>query len=355
MIAIGLMLICSPVALYFIRPDSANGRLLIWRICWEMIKCKPWFGFGRNGFMANYMNFQAEWLYEHNNSSWSILADNVKSPFNEFISIIVEYGFVGLSIAIILIGLLLYCVKNGLQDKTTKMALLSTLSIFIVGFFSYPLHYAIALELMIMNITVILRNTPIICRLFYDNLAKCFCALSMLVLSIVIIAGLIIRTPAIVDWTALMRNQKSPASAEQVAKYAALEPSLHNNPYFMYNYSATLYAAGLYEICLEKSIKSLDLWADYDTEILTANCYENLGNTVKAEEHYLHSSKMCPNRFYPLYCLMNLYKNEGREKEFRNIVNTIHNMPVKTESEEVIQIRTEANGYYYGFIKTFDN
>jgi O-antigen ligase len=68
--------------LYFMKKDSADGRLLIWRCTYEMVKDKPLFGYGQGGFKANYMNYQAKYFEEHPNSRYAMLADNVNRPFN---------------------------------------------------------------------------------------------------------------------------------------------------------------------------------------------------------------------------------------------------------------------------------
>lgn len=45
--------------LYNARSESIKGRLFIWKVATGMIEDKPLFGFGSNGFEANYMNYQA--------------------------------------------------------------------------------------------------------------------------------------------------------------------------------------------------------------------------------------------------------------------------------------------------------
>lgn len=47
------------VVCYFIRKDSADGRLLIWQCSWEMIKDAPITGYGVGGFKKHYMDYQA--------------------------------------------------------------------------------------------------------------------------------------------------------------------------------------------------------------------------------------------------------------------------------------------------------
>lgn len=99
----GKMVVLSSVSilllfsiLYFYKKDSADGRLLIWQCSWEMIKEKPLLGHGIGGFQANYMNYQANYFKQNPDSSFVRLADSTNRAFNEYVLLIVNYGFVGL-------------------------------------------------------------------------------------------------------------------------------------------------------------------------------------------------------------------------------------------------------------------
>ena len=77
------------------KKDSADGRLLIWKVTTEMIAKKPLIGHGTNGFEANYMNYQADYFSENNNPKEALLAGNNKYAFNIFLKILSEYGLIG--------------------------------------------------------------------------------------------------------------------------------------------------------------------------------------------------------------------------------------------------------------------
>lgn len=91
--AIALLLISIVLSgLYWAKKDSADGRMLIWRCTWDMIKENPLFGHGYESFEAEYMEYQAHY-FEHNpDSEYAHLADNVKHPFNEFLLLIAKFG-----------------------------------------------------------------------------------------------------------------------------------------------------------------------------------------------------------------------------------------------------------------------
>lgn len=86
-----MLFTASSVFLYHYKKDSADGRLLIWQCTWNMIKERPLYGYGYGGFQANYMDEQAQFFRTHPNSRYAQLADDVKSPFNEYLGVLTEF------------------------------------------------------------------------------------------------------------------------------------------------------------------------------------------------------------------------------------------------------------------------
>ena len=79
---LGICIFLMPI-IYMLKKDSADGRLGMLRCGWEMVKERPIFGHGIGGVQAHYMDYQAKWLSQHVESGFYMLADNVKSVFNE--------------------------------------------------------------------------------------------------------------------------------------------------------------------------------------------------------------------------------------------------------------------------------
>jgi len=141
------------VGLYFVKKDSADGRLLIWRVSSEMFKEKPALGYGYGGFNANYMNFQARYFEAHPDSKYARIADNVRNPFNEYVKLLVNYGFAGL-VAFLTLCSFLYLSFRRIKNKTiTDYAALYALeAIAVFAFFSYPLTYPFVLIVGTVNV-----------------------------------------------------------------------------------------------------------------------------------------------------------------------------------------------------------
>ncbi len=95
---------------YYLKKDSADGRLFIWHISWKIFLDYPWTGVGFNHFQSYYNIYQANYfkLYEDPKNAW--LASDVFFAFNEILQSLVECGV----FALLLWGVLFYEVKKKL-------------------------------------------------------------------------------------------------------------------------------------------------------------------------------------------------------------------------------------------------
>jgi len=120
LIATGILLfVLALVGIYKFKQDSADGRLLIWKVSTEMIKDKPIFGHGSGKFAANYMNYQAAYFKPNPDVPEAMQADNVTYAYNEFLKLAVEKGVIGLLIGLALVWCLFFgkISKKGRRQK----------------------------------------------------------------------------------------------------------------------------------------------------------------------------------------------------------------------------------------------
>ena len=223
---------------YWMKKDSADGRLLIWQSCINMVKDSPWMGHGLGSFEAHYMDYQAEYfrIYGQQNR-YAMLADNVKHPFNEYMGILLNFGIIGLLILCAFIFLLIYCYKlNSTIEK--KIALYTLISIGIFSLFSYPFTYPFTWIITFLSVLIIIRE-PI--EVFFTvswrkNIACAFA----IVCSMIGIYKLVERTQAELEWGRISKLTFSDSYNEALPAYEELEKVLVDDPYFLYNYAAVL-------------------------------------------------------------------------------------------------------------------
>lgn len=337
---ITLLLVSCCIGGYIYKKDSADGRMLIWRCTWDMVKEKPLLGYGINGFEANYMDFQARYFVIHPQSKYSLLADNVKHPFNEFLSVAVHFGLIGILVLLAIAFFLIRCYR---QEKTMEksICLLSLVGLSVFSFFSYPFTYPFTWLVVLLDICV-LAQTPIkSVMLVVNQKLKYSFAILIMGLSPLSLYMLTQRIYDEMEWKKAVCLSLNGDSKQAFGKYCLLMERLKDNPYFLYNYAVELYIAEHYHESLQIAKLCKNYWSDYDLELLSAMAYEKTENADNAEKCYKKAAYMCPNRFVPLYQLALLLKNKGKVKEARSLAHHIMNKPIKIPSPTINRIKRE--------------
>lgn len=339
-----LLIVLIPVAaissffLYHIKADSANGRLFVWSTCCDLIKERPLLGYGVGGIEKYYMDAQAAYFSMHPDSQYVMLADNVTHPFNEYIKLTVNYGLVGLMIALCLLALTVKRLMKS-REKVKVTGLAVTASVFVMCQFSYPFHYAAVWLISAMAVIPAFfgenekdRATPMYLRISLPIM------LSLLLMVVLRMLYLDLK------WAEMSKRSLAGHTERMLPYYEQMKPQMKHNPLFLYNYAAELNYIGRYEESLAITEECRQGWNDYDVQILLADNLENTKRTDSAIKAYRHASDMIPCRFEPLESLMSLYLNSADTLNAVIVAGEIMSKPVKVESMRVDQIRKEAQG-----------
>lgn len=119
----------------------------------------------------------------------------------------------------------------------------------------------------------------------------------------------------------------------------SLKHRFKDNPYFLYNYAAVLTEIKEYEKALEMALECRRYWADYDLELMIGDILKEMQEYEQAEESYTSASYMCPNRFWPLYQLYELYKHTGNTEKASELAKILLEKPAKVNSALIRKIR----------------
>lgn len=326
------------ILLYRIKASSANGRLFVWSICWDMIKERPLFGYGIGGIEKHYMDAQAAYFSMHPDSQYVMLADNVTHPFNEYIKLTVNYGLVGLTIALCL---LILTIKRFLKSRENVkvIGLAVTASVFVMCQFSYPFHYAAVWFISAIAIIPAFFKesegneewvTP---KFFRITLPILFSVLLVVVLRMMYLD---------LKWAEMSKRSLAGHTERMLPYYEEMKTKMQHNPLFLYNYAAELNYIGRYEESLIITEECKLGWNDYDVQMLLADNLENTGQIDQAIGAYQHALDMIPCRFEPLESMMTVYLENGDTLKAIMMAEKIIKKPVKVQSFRVEQIRSAA-------------
>ena len=330
---------------YYQKKDSANGRLLIWKVSFAMIKDKPFWGHGYGAFQAQYMDYQAEYFRSNSDSKFKLLADNVKHPFNEFIKVAVEFGIAGLAVIFLVILLVLWRIIKS-TNENRELVLSGLVSFFVLACFSYPLQYVATWLLLAFYLSAILppkeiriRNTPVSVITRVTIVVACIFALS----------HLIRQVGAEKKWKTIAMSSLRGNTEKMLPEYRKLYLAfLKRNPFFLYNYGAELNVAGKFDKSIDILTECKKRFNDYDLQMLMADNYCKKGEIEKAIQAYQHASNMIPCRFLPIYQLFKIYREKDQKEIAVKYANEIVDKKVKISSFTVNSIVSEAKKYLDG-------
>jgi O-antigen ligase len=334
-VGLGLLLFSLP-ALYLLKKDSADGRLLIWQNTLKVAATHPLTGQGYSSFQSQYMPQQAAYFEANPDSRYAQLADNVLHPFNEFLLAVVEHGIVGVLCIIALAALTLRAYRRNRSDAAFA-ALLGLSAFAVVASFSYPCDYPFTWLVLTLCLAVIVSQpaNPTV------SPTRKFGVLSVLTLifSAVLLATNFVLFHAETQWNRIARLSLAGQTEEVLPMYDNLYTTLGKSGIFLYNHAAELHETARYEQSLAVFARCIPYLNDMDVQMLLADNYKQLERYTEAERHLKLAANMCPARFMPLYRLATLYAATGRTAEAVALAQTIINKRVKIPSTTVSTIK----------------
>lgn len=322
--------------LYHYKPDSANGRLLIWQVTGKMMQDRPILGFGTDGFRKNYMLYQGEYFKANNNSKYKMLANNNPFAFNEFLDIGVEYGLPGICLAIVFLLSFFRKTHTVTSDRyawITPLARSCILSFIIFGFFSYPLSVW-QLTVVFIFFTALAASAYLPCLYLRKVKWIPFC---------LIVANLLLFHTFLFPYSKAFRQWNNILTANistDSALYTLNEvrPILEQHPSFLLNYGIRLNRAEKYKEAIDILSETCTHYPTYLGYIELGKSFEKTGKYHEAEEKWTQASWMVPHKFTPLYLQMQMNLSIGELNKAFSLSDSILNKEIKLYSPDLNKI-----------------
>jgi len=324
--------------LYDLKKNSTDGRILIGKVSLKMVKDAPVFGSDISGFRAGYMNRQADYFQSHPDSPYSIYADDVESPFNEFLKILIEQGIIGF----LLFACLLYYLFN---EKNSKYFIHKSIILFILifGFFSYPFDKIPFVMLFVFSLAILSqgRNPVLTLQLKKISSLRIILIIALCLVSLIIVRDAYSYSKCCRTWNSALEyfaydKEKSLSQLKKV--YIKME----NNPVFLTTYGKALNLGGHSmeaTVVLERAVKRLPLSLSY---IELGKSYEAAGFPEKALACWKHAGLMRPSLFAPLYLIMKLYFKNGNYGKAKEFAKQLLTKKIKIDNPEIDGMKHEA-------------
>ena len=326
------VLLLAGYLLFVLKPDSARGRLFMWKITCRAIAEKPLTGYGIHNFAAAYGNAQETYFAAGDYESWEErVAGSPEYAFNEYLQAAVELG---IPLAVCLLVVVVLCLYRGVRKGRYGICG-AILSLMIFSFSSYPLQL------------------PVFIVTFGGLLVACLSGADRwqwlgLAVSVGIIGGFRLKNDLQVEqacreWmnARVLYNAGAYQSAEK--EYGRLYPLLRDRASFLFEYGHGLHKQQQFSksnrILKEALLRSCDPMI---LNVIGKN-YQQMGDCLSAEDWFIRSTHRLPGRIYPYYLLAKLYAEPSfrQPDKFEKMKWMVLTKEPKVHSTAIRQMREE--------------
>lgn len=287
-----LLVLLSVASVFYIKRDSAVGRIHIWHMELRAMAANPW-GTGHGTALATYGKTQEEYFRAHLDEVPEVIvrvAGCPEYPFNEFLGTGMEYGWPGLMAAL---GVILGGTALLVRRRSIYAAGLVAWSVFALS--SYPLSVPqTSVQLMVLLAAVV--------PAYRDRRSRTFVPAAVAL-------GLLVAT-------FIMRDR---------ADFTVSDRSGYRE---LYNSGYSLYQSGEHARSNEELGLGAAISSDPMFHVIMGRNYEALGEYGAAREEYIRAYYMVPCRLYPLVRLMRMEIALGNDGDADRIGEKIVSMPV---------------------------
>lgn len=326
------LLFTGMAGMYYLKKDSADGRVLIWKNSIQLILDHPQ-GVGIGNFSGSYGNQQAAYFEAGKGTEQEeYVAGNPEYGFNEYLQIGIEQGIIPF---LLFIGILINSIYVGMKRK--KIAPTASLvALLIVSGMSYPfsiLPFLILLAFLLAWISAGEKGYKIGKKQI----------LLMEVGGFLLVAGCLYnRYPtyeAYKKWQKKTHLYSVNLYEDATQQYKTLYPLLSDQLPFLFEYAQSLSKTERFEESNQVLSKAIRISCDPMLYNIMGKNYQALQEYSKAEECFLQAAHIVPHRIYPYYLLTNLYVEIGDMDKAKQYATIVLYKDPKVESTAIREMR----------------
>ena len=333
-VAFMLVVTIVSIALYHFKPDSAIGRLFIWKVSLLTPHDNLFFGAGIDSFYANYGNWQMNYFMNQETTDIErTIADYVTCAYNEFLEIFLEQGVLGV---LLFFSLFVFALRAKVHNHISLGAKASLGAVLILSIFTYPFNMPLVFVHTFCMISLLLRDRQN-SLLNMAHVAKAAIIGSAIITTIgyssILCSEYIIRRGMV------YLNNKDFDKAIQY--FDKVQPFMLNDGLFYFYYASAKYQSAQYEESIKLLQQAEEMSSNPSIYMLLAENYKELEQYDNAIREYYNAFYMIPSHMYPKYQIALLYKQMGKQDDAYKVAQEIIAMPEKVPSQATKTIKEE--------------
>ena len=334
---------CAFAGLYGLKRDSADGRLLMWKVTGKAIAGHPVTGTGLGGFPEAYAEMQGQYFgTEEATDKEKLVAGCPEYAFNEYLQIGLEQGIGGLIVFGAWLGSMVYYGIRNRQHGAAGGVL--ALAVFAVS--SYPLQLpSFWVALVFLGAICVTKDGTQIRSSALSVSSACHITIISL-LSLASVCLFILQKgqyEVYKRWGRLQMLYNNKAYESVAEDYHDLHDKLKHKPEFLFEEAQCLSKTGQHAEAIRVLERAKRLSGDPMIRYMTAKNRQVLGDYREAEEELLQAIGILPERLYPYYLLAKLYAEPEfyQADKLRAAASVVLAKKPKVESTAIREMREE--------------
>lgn len=284
-----VIMIIVMIGVFFLKKDSAIGRLHIWHMELRAIAEEPLTGHGKGSVLGVYGDTQAEYFADKERTEIiTKVAGCPEYAFNEYLKIGVEYGIPSMLGAIVCLILVI-----ALLMKFSSPFAYGLIAFCVFAFFSYPLE------------------------------------------------AIHIKSKAEKEWESIRYLVSMELYEDAVEELVPLYNDLKDNYRYIYDCGYALHKCKRYHESNEILKGGAKISSDPMFYNIIGKNLEAMGLYEEAEQAYLHAHYMVPQRLYPLTLLMRMHIRLGNNNEAMRYGRMILDKPVNERHRTMLRLQSD--------------
>ena len=334
---------CAIAGVYGMKRDSADGRLLMWKVTVKAIAGQPLAGTGLGGFPAAYAEAQGEYFATGTATGQEKqVAGCPEYAFNEYLQIGLEQGIGGLIVFVLWLGSMGYYGIRNRQHGAVGGVL--ALAVFAVS--SYPLQLPSFWMILVFLGAICVTKDGTQARSSALSVSSAYPITIISLLSLASVCLFILQKgqyEVYKRWGRMQTVYNNKAYESVSEDYKDLHDKLKHKPEFLFEEAQCLSKTEQYTEAIQVLERAKRLSGDPMIRYMIAKNRQATGDYREAERELLHAIGILPERLYPYYLLAKLYAEPAfyQADKFRAAAGAVLTKEPKVESSAIREMRTE--------------
>ncbi|RZK10543.1 MAG: O-antigen ligase domain-containing protein [Flavobacterium sp.] len=339
-----LLFLALVVSFFWIKKESSQGRLLIYKISANIFTDHWLWGIGYGKYKATYNLYQANYFSIHSiDSEEAVLADNTFYAFNDPWQLLIELGllrFICLAccVVVLLLHFKTYVIKPD-RNHVFYTSASALICLIVASLFSYPFQVFSIQFFALLYLVALLRAVEPV-KGHVSSAKWLFLFFKFFIKASILFVSSYAIFKIVVMQRAKEASDLSLAGFKNLAleRFGLLSNSAKDGT-ILFAYAQQLYYVNQLKKASVILAKTKNFYINNEVCRLSAFIAQESGDLKRAEGEYMKAVYMVPNRMVNRYELYRFYLAVGDTTKALIWAESILHMPVKIPSEETRNIR----------------